>query len=126
MILSTNPSVVIALVVCSASWLAGRLAHEATHAMACVVAGARITSIGHSHVDYVAPSQRWDSFIRASVVVVCFVLLGSAVRTIATRGFQIEDIYFAVFLAAYFPFSPGDWAGLRELVTRSSADSETC
>lgn len=117
---------IVTVVVCAASWLAGRLAHEATHAMGCVVAGARITSMGHSHVEYVAPSERWDSFIRASVVLVFFVLVGAGVRTIATRGFQIEDVYFAVFLAAYFPFSPGDWAGLRELVTRTAGDSEAC
>lgn len=104
----------VAVVLCAASWLAGRLLHETAHAVACFATGARIERWTHSYVDYVAPDERADALIRAAPVLAFLVLVVLVGVQLVVAGPNLAHVFTAVFLLAFAPWSPEDRSGLRE------------
>jgi len=99
------------------AFAAGTAVHEMTHVVACWLTGSSIKHITAipPEVGYVAPSDRADSLVRVSTVVLSLPLL--VVYGLWLSGDMISWRLLGVAaVVGYLPRSASDWAPVAELL----------
>lgn len=111
-------SVIVGLI---AAFLAGTVAHEATHYAAVHLVGGRVDHVHwlppEPEVWYEAPTARGDALVRVAPIIISVPLLVGAIILLRDRAFAWQ-VAGAVTLAAYLPRSQTDWLPVARILIR--------